>query len=266
MLLSDSDIRVAMLAGDITFGSSFGHSQIQPSSVDLTAGRIYAPDSIKRINQVTDISNLAIGICMIEAGETIVIELAEDIKIDKGFGGILMPPNSLTKNGIIMTNPGHIDPGYRGKLTVCLINMGKDTITIETKSVVATLLLFKLSSASGGYNKPPGTGVNIAQLSKLSRDFANISERSYNYIKKSIWGHLTAAMAIASLGVALLAIVVPSISTTLSGLLEAKYSESKNSEAIKKLTDQVQDLQNQLAKQKNLPLATAPEKLWMVHK
>ena len=36
------------------------------------------------------------------------MELAEDVRIGNGFGGILMPPNSLTKNGIIMTNPGHI--------------------------------------------------------------------------------------------------------------------------------------------------------------
>lgn len=249
---------MALLAGDITFGGSFDHRQIQPSSVDLTAGQIYVPDCIKKINQASAFSSLAIGQCMIEAGETIVIELTEDIQIGKGFGGILLPPNSLTKNGIIMTNPGHIDPGYSGKLTVCLINMGKDAVPVEPKSIVATLLLFNLSSISGGYQGGPGTGASLTQLSKLSKDFANISERSYSYIKKAIWGHLAAALGITSLVVALLALLVPGMLTALTGQLEAKYSESKNGEAIKKLEDQLKDLQNQLAKQNTLPPKTAP--------
>jgi dCTP deaminase len=266
LLLSDAEIRMAVLAGDISFGGSFDYRQIQSSSVDLTASRMYVPDSIKKINKVPNISSLAVGQCMIEAGETIVIELAEDIKIGKEFGGILMPPNSLTKNGIIMTNPGHIDPGYSGKLTVCLINMGKDATPLEPKSVVATLLLFNLSSTSAGYQRGPGKGANLTQLSKLSKDFANISERSYSSIRKAIWLHLATALVIASLGIAVLALVVPGLQAAFSGQLEAKYNESRNGEAIKKLENQLEALQNQLAKRAASSPINAPATLGTVAK
>ena len=76
MLLNDEEIRVAELAGQISFGVSFSYRQIQSSSVDLTAGRIYVPDRIKEINKVQDFSDLAIRQCSIGAGETILIELA----------------------------------------------------------------------------------------------------------------------------------------------------------------------------------------------
>lgn len=252
MLLTDSEIRAAQLAGDITFGGSFDYRQIQSSSVDLSVGRIYVPSNVKKINKTKELSDLAIGQCSIEAGETIIIELNEDIELSKDIGGILLPPNSLTKNGIIMTNPGHIDPGYKGKLTVCLINMGKDAIPIEPKSVVATLLLFKLGSTSSGYQKGPGTGVNLTQLSKLSKDFANISERTYSYIKKAIWGHLLTFLAVVSLIITLLALLVPGLSTVFTGLLEVRQIESKNGEAIKNLEEQIKNLQDQLAKKKTL--------------
>lgn len=248
MLLTDAEIRTAELAGEISFGSAFDYRQVQSSSVDLTAGKIYVPDKIKEINKVQNFSDLAIHQCRIGAGETIIIELKEDIQLSKDIGGILLPPNSLTKNGIIMTNPGHIDPGYSGKLTVCLINMGRDAVTMESSLVVATLLLFKLSSFSSGYQKGPGAGANIKQLSKLSKDFANISERSYDFIKKAIWGHLFAALAVVSLAIAVLAIVVPGILPVLTNLLEVKYNESKNAQAIEKLEDQIKSLQSQLEK------------------
>ncbi|HCL4400484.1 TPA: hypothetical protein N2D31_005879, partial [Pseudomonas aeruginosa] len=98
MLLNDTDIRAAQLAGDISFGESFSYRQIQSSSVDLSAGRIYLPGSVNEANKAQKFSDLAVGQCTLEAGETIVIELAEEVRIGNGFGGILMPPNSLAKN------------------------------------------------------------------------------------------------------------------------------------------------------------------------
>lgn len=248
MLLTDSEIRTAELSGEIIFGPAFNYKQIQSSSVDLTVGGIYVPEKIKDISKVKSFSDLATRQCNIDPGETIIIELAEEVQLSKSIGGILLPPNSLTKNGIIMTNPGHIDPGYGGKLTVCLINMGKDAVTMESRSVVATLLLFRLSSQSSGYQKGPGGGANLTQLSKLSKDFANISERSYGYIKKAIWMHLVTALTVISLVIAVLAIAVPGVATVLTNVLEVRHGESKNGEAIRKLEEQVKLLQGQLEK------------------
>ncbi|MCT7342098.1 hypothetical protein N5K55_19895 [Pseudomonas aeruginosa] len=90
-------------------------------------------------------------------------------------------------------------------------------------------------------------GVGLTQLSKLSTDFANISERSYSYIKKAIWGHLATALGIISLAVAVLALLVPSLVTVLTGALEAKYSESQNGESIKRLESQIKALQSKLS-------------------
>lgn len=249
MLLSDSGISLAILGGDISFGPKFKHSQIQASSIDLTIGKIFIPEAVKKIDSAQSFSSLAISQYLLGPGDSIIVELDEEVNIGVDYGGLLLPPNALSKNGIIMTNPGHIDPGYKGLLTVCLINMGSGSVALDAGSVVATLLLHRLETPSQGYAKGAGTGVSLSQLSKLGKDFANLSERSSKLIGRSIKQHLIVAVGIISLTVAILAIVTPGLASIFSDLINTKYAESKNATEIEKLTNKIDELSRALKKQ-----------------
>ena len=78
-----------------------------------------------------------------------------------------------------MTNPGHVDPGYKGPMSFTVINMGSEDYTLLKKDRIVTLLFFKLGkpatkdlAARGGVT----SGVK-SLLSVLSPDFLGISTR-----------------------------------------------------------------------------------------
>lgn len=60
------------------------------------------------------------------------------------LAGIGFPPTSVSAKGVLMTNPGHVDPGFIGHLQFTLINMGKDRFTLAQADRIVTLLLFEL--------------------------------------------------------------------------------------------------------------------------
>ena len=80
-------------------------------------------------------------------GQTAVISTLETIDFPDNIAGIGFPPSHLSIRGLLITNPGHVDPGYKGKMTFTVINMAKDPIAlIPEKMEIVTLLLFELDS------------------------------------------------------------------------------------------------------------------------
>ena len=58
----------------------------------------------------------------------------------------------MSRKAILTTNPGHVDPGYRGVFHITLINMGKKTYPLKNGDVIVTLLIFELdNNVSKGY-------------------------------------------------------------------------------------------------------------------
>ncbi|NMF50258.1 hypothetical protein HHL01_19110 [Pseudoalteromonas arctica] len=170
-------------------------NQVQSSSVDLTIKAIYsATDGIS--SKQRSIENCGSDIIELSPGQTVVIQVAEKFKMPNSLGGIIFPPNSMSKAGIVMTNPGHIDPNFEGFISVYLVNMGKTNVTLEKNDKVATLLLFSLDGELP--NKMiNGTGVSKKQVLTLSKDFADLDTRlpfllsSFIRNKALIWGGLS---------------------------------------------------------------------------
>lgn len=153
-------------------------SPIQPASLDLHVGKIYVPengDSPGGINEPLRNSH------SLHPGETALIEVNEKLSIPRDMTAIAFPPASMTVNGIIMTNPGIVDPGYEGRLTGVLINMGKDTYEIREGDIVFSLIILSLNKEStSSYIDRKGRKIRYVtneQYSKLSKDFLNIEKR-----------------------------------------------------------------------------------------
>jgi hypothetical protein len=81
-----------------------------------------------------------------------------------------------------MTNPGHVDPGYDGKMTFTVINMGQENYMLVTGAKIVTLLFFTLEPPASKdlrerLDGRPETSKVKSLLSVLSADFLNISGR-----------------------------------------------------------------------------------------
>ena len=184
------------------------YSQIQSSSVDLTIDRIYAGEQkIAKYNE--DIEQHSLDIIYLQPGQTVVVQVAESFIMPEGLGGIIFPPNSMSKSGVIMTNPGHIDPNFQGMISVYLVNMGKREVRLKKGDKVATLLLFELTGVTELKNNLNGYGVEKDQVLSLSKDFANINERIPELINRYVKKHIVAWISLALAALTILLVAFP---------------------------------------------------------
>jgi deoxycytidine triphosphate deaminase len=154
-------------------------SPIQASSIDLRIGNVYLPGE-----EETDLGGAKNPreSHTLETGETAVVTSMETLQLPSDIAGFGFPPSSVSFKGLLMTNPGHVDPGYTGVMRFTVINMAKDPYPLERGQKIATLLLFRLnqpSHADWRTRNPAGSALpNHAAISRLSRDFVDVEKRA----------------------------------------------------------------------------------------
>ena len=159
-------------------------SAIQPSSVDLHIGKIYVPEtpdpqpgcSTKPIQGNGEQFVLKVG-------QTAIVSTLETVELPSNIAAFGFPPTLVSARGILMTNPGHIDPGFRGDLRFTVINMGRKDFALVPGEPIVTLLFVELSgNATADYSaRHPGIVRNSSiegHLNKLSMDFLDVGRRA----------------------------------------------------------------------------------------
>ena len=101
----------------------------QPASYDLRAA---------------DDTCLPCGICTL-------LPTLEWIELSMDLAGTLRCRSSFGRRGILL-GAGFVDPGFRGQLTLCLTNMGKEEITVSKNDRVAQMILHEVRSPGECYN------------------------------------------------------------------------------------------------------------------
>ena len=89
-----------------------------------------------------------------------------------------------------MTNPGHIDPGYVGRMRFAVINMGRQEYMLRRGEAIITTLLVRLSAPAhrnwlqrrGG--NPAGSPTQ-ENLDRLSADFMGVDRRAKKAVDKA---------------------------------------------------------------------------------
>lgn len=164
-------------------------SPIQASSIDLHFGSIFLPG--KKEQEPGGEKNPLTG-WTLASGRTAVVVTQEKFELPKYIAGIGFPPSTnMSFKGVLMTNPGHIDPGYVGHLRFTLINMGKEDYPLKQGDVVVSVLLFKLSQGvtSDWLERQNG---NMAEpstqkyLDTLSSDFMDFENHASEIAKKTV--------------------------------------------------------------------------------
>jgi dCTP deaminase len=162
-------------------------SPIQPSSVDLTVGDIYIPPRNPSFPGATFSTE---SNCVLNTGHTAMVSTAQTLKLPNNIAAIGFPPSHVSIQGLLMTNPGHIDPGYEGPMHLTVINMGLKPFSLRRGDVIATLLFYRLGAdARAGYQArygPPPYASQADQSLKLSFDFVDVDNRARNIAADAI--------------------------------------------------------------------------------
>jgi len=154
-------------------------SPVQPASLDLHVGEIFIPGMRSSAPGGHDDPEDAV---VLRTGHTIVVTTLETLNLPPNVCGVGFPPSRVSELGILMTNPGHVDPGYSGRMRFAVINVGKADYSLRRGDAIITLLLFQLDRApkQDWNQRHPITKPSRPDQSRvncLSHDFVDMESR-----------------------------------------------------------------------------------------
>lgn len=162
-------------------------SLVQPCSIDLHIGDIFQPGvkSGKRGSAGNPRSEL-----VLRTGQTAIVTTKESIHLPSDYAGFGFPPSHMSSRALLMTNPGHIDPGYSGQLQFTVINMGREDYVLRSRDVIVSLLIFRLTTkvdADYGVRNPNlSTAISQSNIDRLAPDFVDVQRRATRIAKKTL--------------------------------------------------------------------------------
>jgi dCTP deaminase len=164
------------------------NSPVQPSSIDLHIGSIFIPGTKHGMKGSEDgpLATHTLG-----PGETAIITTLETLDLPSDIAAIGFPPSRVSVQGLLMTNPGHVDPGYKGQMHFAVINMGKEEFSLRNGAMIVTLLFFEMSLGSKkDYSMRTGPTVpgrpKQEDINRLSAEFLDVTGRAKRVAKEEV--------------------------------------------------------------------------------
>lgn len=189
-ILSDKDIKEHLRSGKITINPLTNPKvQIQPSSVDLRIGNEFKGFKIIRKPCIDPMDQSDLESYMesfhLEDGEPFIIHPGEftlattyeTIKLPNDLVARVEGRSSMGRLGVTMhVTAGFIDPGFHGKITLEISNIGKMPVALYTGQRVCQIVFETMTSPS---EKPYGhperdskyMGQNSPVTSKIKHDY-----------------------------------------------------------------------------------------------
>lgn len=146
MILSDKSIQQSILNQDgIDVDPLPRGKQIQPASLDVRLGR--EKYSFKRDRSTRGTEHT------LHPGERYLGHTKETVDLPNDIAAQLAGRSSLGRRGVIVhKTAGWIDPGFTGDITLELMNLGDEPVTLAEGERVAQLVFFRLDQMSSGYD------------------------------------------------------------------------------------------------------------------
>lgn len=186
MILSDKDIKEALKKGDISIEPLLDPEiQIQPSSVDLRLGnefRIFKyvempyVDPQKKNNiEITEVKSIKDNErFIVHPGDFLLGTTLEYIKVPNNIVGRLEGRSSMGRLGLIIhSTAGYIDPGFEGKITLEISNLGKMPVALYPKMRICQIVFEKMTSPA---ERPYGINRDSKYQKQTHPEESKISE------------------------------------------------------------------------------------------
>ena len=164
MLFSDRSIKEAIREGNILV-SPLAEGAVQPASVDLHMGNcalkvnvnceLYL-DPFKDHDYKMEISVISNDGIFVHPGSFTLVATKEWIELGSNIAGRLEGVSSLARMGLIVhATGGWVDPGWKGCLTLELVNVGPLPVLIRPGMKIAQIAFISLTTpAERPYGHP----------------------------------------------------------------------------------------------------------------
>ena len=108
----------------------------------------------------------------LEPGERAAVPTGIAVAIPDGFAGLVLPRSGhARRHGIgVVNGPGLIDSGYRGEITVLLINHGNESVSFDRGDRIAQLAIV---------SAPAVEWVEVADLDETDRGESGFGSSGY---------------------------------------------------------------------------------------
>jgi len=232
-------------------------SPVQAASVDLHIGKIYLPDASGKIaalwRKVVEAKIPTHSQHVLKPGHTAVVVTDERLELPGDLAAFGFPLSKVSFQGILITNPGHVDPGYNGHMRFTIINMGREQFVLRQGDPVITLLLFQLDQPAKKNwlaRRPELTTApnpTAEDLSRLSTQFLDIDNRARAISEKLISAAEFRIRVLTPLVAAIVGAIVGGLLAYSDRLFNQNPIDELNHEIIQ-LKEQVKamDLENRL--------------------
>ncbi|SFJ07498.1 dCTP deaminase domain-containing protein [Planctomicrobium piriforme] len=127
----------------------FGSGEcVESCSYDMRVGTIF-----RGSDRISHESSHDSKVIQILPGEFVYIYTMEELTLGYDMIATAYAMNSLSSKGLLVINPGHVDPGFRGPLTVTAWNLNNKPQAIEVGDKMITVLFNRLSENANPFSR-----------------------------------------------------------------------------------------------------------------
>lgn len=135
---------IIALMGNASLVRNGDVNRVRGASYDMTVGPIFVDGKIRK-------SSTELVSERVEPGGVINIFTSEVLDLPNDVCATAFAINSMSSRGFLVLNPGHIDPGFKGALTVKALNIRKVPYVIQSGEPIFTVVFERLPAMTEGY-------------------------------------------------------------------------------------------------------------------
>jgi len=146
-ILTGDEIRLEIAAGHLI--KNHVDAGIQGCSYDLRIGTIFSEDRIiRRVPNGQDQDPI-----IVPPGGIISLFTLEDLDLPDDVSATAFAMNFMSSEGVLVLNPGHVDPGFKGPLTVRILNVRATSKALLFGTPIFTVIFQRLPKSTKPYSR-----------------------------------------------------------------------------------------------------------------
>lgn len=143
-IIASDELKLAVEEGVLLRHSDL--KRVRGCSVDLVVGTIFWDGKIIPWDRVSPPQQITVP-----PGGIVGILTAEELELPADVCATAFAINALSSKGFLVLNPGHVDPGFSGPLSVKALNVRKVAIAIHQGEPIFTVILHRLNGVTTEY-------------------------------------------------------------------------------------------------------------------
>ena len=189
-ILPARTIRAEIAAGRLIKNAD--PDQVQPCSYDLRIGTIF-----QNGKSITQPHAGAADQIELKPGGVVSMFTLEELSLPADVCATVFPLNSQSSKGLLVLNPGHVDAGFNGAITVKLLNISRHEKILKLGEPIFTAIFDRLEAPTNE-PYPPATTTRVQRERAFAQNDLNespdtlsklVGELTDDHVNKLIRAH-----------------------------------------------------------------------------